>query len=81
MTHFCAPTLTSIICLKYPRGLKQQLLSYYKVKALPNTQLKFQEKIPRIVDFIADQILGLFFPIFARAPCTLASLAPVLRYN
>ena len=74
MTHFCAPTLTSIIILKYPRGLKQQLLSYYKVKALPNTQLKFQEKIPRIVDFIADQILGWFFSHF-RARTLYANLS------
>ena len=64
MTHFCAPTLTPIISLKYPRWLKQQLLFYYQVKALPNTQLKFQEKIPRIVDFIADQILRSIFSHF-----------------
>ena len=64
MTHFSAPTLTSIISLKYPRGLKQQLLSYYKVKALPNTQLKFQEKIPRILVFMVVQRLRSFFPHF-----------------
>ena len=68
MTHFCVPTLPTSISLKHPIGLKQQLLFYYKVQALYNTQLKFQEKIPRIVDFLDDQILGSFFPFLLAHP-------------
>ena len=74
MTHFCVPTLTPSISLKHPIGLKQQLVLYYKVKALYNTQLKFQEKIPRIV----IKYWGHFFPIFARAPCR-SIISPFIR--
>ena len=65
ITHFCVPTPTPVISLKYPRGLKQQY--YCKVKALPNTQLKFQEKNSNNCGFYSGWNIGVIFLRFSCA--------------
>ena len=64
ITPFCQPTLTLGIILKNSRGLKQSFWLYSKVKALLNTLLKFQEKIPTITDFTAVESWKLYFSHF-----------------